>query len=767
MAIIGANAQVLLDGKAISRDVAKALVTFLADEVDHTRMGQLGSYWKSHLVTQNDGKVSLNGDLPSVDVDALLALQNLINRRTLHQIALHPFGGYVGNLSIFANVRATKPAEVGMSVNGIVSLDTDFITSAASPGMAAGLIAWAPAGAGSLTTDTTMALVFSGVSETLGLGFLDPGNGQISGSFTAASDNSTLETLLESIYGEGSTVNVTGSLTSTGSSPNRVFTGALNVDFGGSLAGVPEPLPVPVTAATQAFTVAGGDTGDYTLNGGAPVQLGITAADMQTNQRNLAGKYSAVTVSGSSSAPANAVQQIALVNVPSTARLGVKATGGSNVQDVADPTSNADWTAAIEANTSYSGRSVAITGTVTNAGGYFNGTLTLTFDGQVSVPLVTVVQGAAEEVTATAAVTIDGVTVTPGDELATIQTNLQGAGGPDAAVLVTGTSTAGSGGHANELIFALGGEFDGTFVQTGTYAGFPYFVNGGWYLFWLSGNNSWCVAPALGDGPGNNGSGWIHAYLPQNGTDDSSNPAGLATSTTWAAFEVGTAGPGTVTYTGAVGPTGGDLDIFLFYPASVGAVTPTVTGGTLTQDTAGGSVPSGASTSQTTVGGSGGAADFISIFPASAGSVAAPTATGTAATATTTQAGGQPATGLVESLIQEAATFSNANIISSTGPGTALRDIPANLTSVHGLAAIQETLYVSPGGSLTQVLEHSPDDGDGNPTTWSILLAFEAVTESGAAILWLPAGTTIYPHIRVNNTALTGEAIAAVGFSRI
>jgi len=457
---------------------------------------------------------------------------------------------------------------------------------------------------------------------------------------------------------------------------------------------------------------------------------------MQTNQRNLAGKYSAVTVSGSSSAPANAVQQIALVNVPSTARLGVKATGGSNVQDVADPTSNADWTAAIEANTSYSGRSVAITGTVTNAGGYFNGTLTLTFDGQVSVPLVTVVQGAAEEVTATAAVTIDGVTVTPGDELATIQTNLQGAGGPDAAVLVTGTSTAGSGGHANELIFALGGEFDGTFVQTGTYAGFPYFVNGGWYLFWLSGNNSWCVAPALGDGPGNNGSGWIHAYLPQNGTDDSSNPAGLATSTTWAACEVGTAGPGTVTYTGAVGPTGGDLDIFLFYPASVGAVTPTVTGGTLTQDTAGGSVPSG-------------------------------TATGTAATATTTQAGGQPATGLVESLIQEAATFSNANIISSTGPGTALRDIPANLTSVHGLAAIQETLYVSPGGSLTQVLEHSPDDGDGNPTTWSILLAFEAVTESGAAILWLPAGTTIYPHIRVNNTALTGEAIAAVGFSRI
>lgn len=51
----------------------------------------------------------------------------------------------------------------------------------------------------------------------------------------------------------------------------------------------------------QSFVVVEGDSSNYTLNGGANFEMGISAADLQVNQRALTGDYTDVAVAGSSS----------------------------------------------------------------------------------------------------------------------------------------------------------------------------------------------------------------------------------------------------------------------------------------------------------------------------------------------------------------------------------------------------------------------------------------------------------------------------------
>lgn len=60
-------------------------------------------------------------------------------------------------------------------------------------------------------------------------------------------------------------------------------------------------------SAVRAFQITNGDTGNYTLNGGAVFQLGVTEAQLQTNQRNLGGQLANVVVKGSSTIPTGKV----------------------------------------------------------------------------------------------------------------------------------------------------------------------------------------------------------------------------------------------------------------------------------------------------------------------------------------------------------------------------------------------------------------------------------------------------------------------------
>ena len=769
MAQIGAGAQIYLDGVPIHQDQAKAMVTFSQEEVDHTRLGQIGAPWKSHLVTLNDGKVSLNGDCPSVDIDAINRLENLINLRTLHTLALCPFGAGFNYLSIIANVRATKPAEISIPVNGIVSLDTDFITSAASPGMVCGRVGWTPVGNGSATSTSGLNLVYTSVDANQRFCFVVDG-GAVSAPFTAATSNSSLVTLLEALL--GGTITVTGTLSTSGSSPHVLYSGSLAISFGGSLAGTPIEPPEIRSGAVQSFTIAGGDAGEYTIDGSGNFTLGASSSTVQGLLQALAGIYANATVVGSSAAPVSPQQSVEFTNVPSPVWAAVQGTGNAALSDVADPTSNADWISAIEACAAYSGQTVTASGGITLSGGLLNGTITFTFS-SYPAPLLKVVTGVIDNVTASAAISIDGVTVTPGDSISTIQANLRAAGGSDAEVYVTGTSAAGSGGSV-----VMTSEFHGydAFTYAGSLNGQFYFVQsggsmGGWwgpagYLYWSPPDEQWVVSGTLGDTIAESVTTYGRAYSLPPAVADTPNPAAdfptgnAAYWTDHGGNDIGGAGD-TGSYTP---PAGASLNLNLLYPTAAGAVSPTVTVGVLTQTAAKGTVLAN-STIATVAAGSAGSGLYNAYFPPASGNVPA-AATGTRATAAGTTTGGSVATGIVDASAVEGHTYTNANVISGTGSSSDLADIPSSTTTSNGAMLQQQVLFVSAGGSLTQAVDHAPDV-DGSPGTYVALGTFPSATQPGTASIYIPPGTTIYPHVRVNQTAVTGTAISHVTFARL
>src|SRR6476661_3958156 len=143
-------------------------------------------------------------------------------------------------------------------------------------------------------------LVFTAANENLGLAFRKTGSSTLSATWHPGASNSSLVTLLESLYGSGN-VAVTGSLTPTGSVGNRTYSGTLTVDFSGDLFDTDVEQIEVRTGPAYNFLVGSGDgDSDYSADGGATFALGISQADFQTNQRNIGGAHAAVVCIGSS-----------------------------------------------------------------------------------------------------------------------------------------------------------------------------------------------------------------------------------------------------------------------------------------------------------------------------------------------------------------------------------------------------------------------------------------------------------------------------------
>jgi len=658
-----------------------------------------------------------------------------------HHVLIGPGGLLVGGeANFFETVQSAF--DVGLSLSGVATAGSQFKLS--GTGIWDGLVLHASQGAHPIVQNATMLLAFTdepgdqiltvstteGESATFTLGGFGGGGNIAPG----------LQTLINSLsaYADAP-VTVTGTPTASGGG----WTGLLTLSFAG---GVAVEVPSIVGGAIQSLAVTGGDGGNYSFDGCGNFELGASAASVQALVRALGGDYAAVAVDGSSTAPTAAVQTVTFANVPSPVWAAVQGTGNSALSDVADPTVNADWITAIQDNAAYAGQTVSASGAITLSGGLLSGTLTFTFSGG-PVPVLKVVTGVIDTVTASAAVTIDGVTVTPGDAVSVIQTNLRGAGGHDAAVYVTGSSVAPLAGNSNELTFAGGGaEFAGTFQQAGMYAGYPYFQNGSWLLYYVSGLTSWVIGNSLGEEPGNNGSGWLHAYLPvspPSGSNDPNHPELLAETTEWSAFEVADVSGMTVTYTAASSGTSGSLNLTLLYPTAATAYTPTVTVGTLTQTAALGTALANAAVSQTTAGVAG-SGNYRFTFPPGVTPTTA-TATGTGAVPGTPTAPGTVATPVVSQPGGETTSeIYNLVIASGTDAWVDSGALPEGVSPTPGVVARAHVLSVSgTGPALVIEVQHADDNGSNAPdlTTLATVETFAEVTAPGVLTIRDPAAT--------------------------
>jgi len=628
-----------------------------------------------------------------------------------HHVLIGPCGLLVGGeANFFETVQSAY--DVGLTLSGVATAGSQFKLS--NTGIWDGQILHASQGPHPIVLNAVQVVTFTAVpgDQLLSIASPDGNSAQFTLDGLSANINAGITALINGLSDFAATpVTVTGTLTPS----SDAWSGQLTLTYSG---GETVPTPSFLGGTIQSVTITNGGSGNYSIDGSGPFTLGATAASVQALIRVLGGNYAAAVVNGSTLAPVAAVQTVTFTNVPSPVWAAVQGTGNAAMSDVADPTVNADWVSAIQANAAYAGQTVSASGGISLSGGLLNGTITFTFSGGV-VPALEVVTGVIDNVTASSAISIDGVTVTPGDSLVTIQGNLRAVGGADEGVYVTGTS-------ANEVsTISLSGATGGMSGYNGVYSqsGSTFFnANGDQIVYAYA---QWCLIPVFGSESNPNS----YFLTSVNNGGGSSDPSTISdwTWTHGVAFPGGTA-PSSTIYTAGAGAV---LNLTLIYPTAASSVSPTVTVGTLTQTAALGTALGGAASSQTTAGAFGSGnyrIDFApGVTPATASATgtgavgATPTAAGTVAAAVTVQEGGE-STAEVFNLVTESGT--DAWVDSGA--------LPVGVSPNAGILARAHVLSVA-GTSPSLVIEvqHADDNGSGAPNL-STLATVETFAEISA-----------------------------------
>lgn len=296
------------------------------------------------------------------------------------------------------------------------------------------------------------------------------------------------------------------------------------------------------------------------------------------------------------------VQVVALTDLSDSALIGVRGHSQTEVADVANPTSNSDWTAAIAGLAAYT--RAFVQGAIAHADSVFKGALWFWLQSGGTPPAVEVIKGAVLNLAASGAVIYNGATITPGDSVSTIQAALRGNGEGD--VIVSGTSTPATGGPTDDLLqgktivssvgvtnasniidgsdttYAVmaGGNTNGVVIDMGANQTFTSFK-----IKWVAsgGTAIVTVSDTATRFSGTNYNVGVAGYQssPTVSTFNTNLPQSLRYVRIWP----DNGGNVTVYYvkgfnSGATG-TPGSIDIDIAYPASVDPGSPTVTGGTL------------------------------------------------------------------------------------------------------------------------------------------------------------------------------------------
>jgi len=244
------------------------------------------------------GYLPLNRDIVSAQMATFLGK----NRKSKH-LMIGPSGLKTGYEAIFCDTKADA-YDVDTTYGGITTAATGFATT--ESGLVDGFCLHSPH-AGSSGGNEVVNLVFTSVDPNQYLGLRGFGVTGLTAdklfSFRLA-DYATDALLCAAIKVglEALTVYAGRTVTVTVTTPRGGTTTLsllLRLEWSG---GVNVVNPEAIQGGVTGLGVVNGDTGNYTFNGGATFQLGLTAATLQANQRTLGGAHAGVVVTGQSTA---------------------------------------------------------------------------------------------------------------------------------------------------------------------------------------------------------------------------------------------------------------------------------------------------------------------------------------------------------------------------------------------------------------------------------------------------------------------------------
>jgi hypothetical protein len=315
----------------------------------------------------------------------------------------------------------------------------------------------------------------------------------------------------------------------------------------------------------ERYTLEMGEEEDATRAAGGIMQsLEVSCARKAEPQLSvaLAAKQGTQHVEMTGTAAQPEIRTLVFNEAPAVQEFGIKvASGATDVSVITPAMTNNQIKAEIEGNADLAGFTVTITGALVTTNGKVSGTLTLTFSPNGNVPTLIVEASNSQTLTLTNATgpgTWGGAAVTPGNTEGTVQTALQGTGGPNANVIVKGSSTAVVPGATTSVVVsgAGSGEYNGTYNPNGTFNGATLFqIDGTHILFYHSGTNQWRIAASTAGG--------AFYSAPASGTT-------VVPSTGWTTG-IGVGPAPTVAPTNGVG-SGGNGSYVGYWPYSAGAV---------------------------------------------------------------------------------------------------------------------------------------------------------------------------------------------------
>lgn len=285
-----------MDGYDLQPLLNKAGLAGSRGNVDTSTFGQRDA---SNLATLRNGVLSIEGfrDIGAIESIRLLA-SGIGSQDANHKLLYAPEGDVFGKDCFILNSNQNS-VELSSPINGVVMISAGF---QATGGPRRGVVLHGCHSVNETFNHQSFTLVFTAVPTYQFLTVKDTVNLDFSSDFVlntagnAAGIRAAVKAAVESLDAySGTTVTVTGTLTlSTGT-----WSGTLLVTVDDV---IDYPLISVLGGKIETLTVAGGDTGNYTADGGGNFTLGVNEATLQTNQRTLAGQHANVIVKGISAA---------------------------------------------------------------------------------------------------------------------------------------------------------------------------------------------------------------------------------------------------------------------------------------------------------------------------------------------------------------------------------------------------------------------------------------------------------------------------------
>jgi hypothetical protein len=291
---IGAQSAILYDGIDLTTLFNKVDIANPQGTQDITTFRPPG-YAKNYISTLGSSSITLSGFAPMEHSRAQYLYELAV--RTGRDLAIGVGGFTVGNAALLMKALKTN-GDFKIMVDGATSASVTYQGKPGSPTVLVGTTLYSPHGTTSLAQDEAQTFTFTDTPELAKLGVRKTSGTTATDFDHTATAAANLKAALETVY--GGTWTVTGSLTTTGTTPTKLYSGTLTATAGGTLVDTDVETAVVVSGEITNLTTSGEPSGDYTVNDCTAFNAGDTVADIQTAVRATGDDYAGVVVEGTS-----------------------------------------------------------------------------------------------------------------------------------------------------------------------------------------------------------------------------------------------------------------------------------------------------------------------------------------------------------------------------------------------------------------------------------------------------------------------------------